>query len=96
MKRSVCAEFPLIGAKSPVFLEVVPTCAQPLVQYNDACSVIDIINGQSTMLAQRFDQGEGDYFSMVVDVHNQTQMAFGEAPSYQGPGNQWVSHSVDD
>ncbi len=38
----------------------------------------------------------GDYFSMVVDQHNQTQMVFGEAPNYQGPGNQWVSHSLDD
>ncbi len=38
----------------------------------------------------------GDYFSMVVDQHNQTQMVFGEAPTYEGPGNQWVSHSLND
>jgi BNR repeat-like domain len=37
----------------------------------------------------------GDYQSMVVDDDNQTQMAFGEGPSYAGPGNQWVSHSTD-
>jgi hypothetical protein len=37
----------------------------------------------------------GDYFSMVVDVHNNTQAVWGEAPSYAGPGNQWVSHSID-
>jgi hypothetical protein len=35
----------------------------------------------------------GDYFEMVVDSSNTTQMAFGEGPSYQGPGNIWVSHS---
>jgi hypothetical protein len=38
----------------------------------------------------------GDYFSMVVDMNDKTQMAFGEAPSYQGPGNQWVSYSLND
>jgi hypothetical protein len=38
----------------------------------------------------------GDYISMAVDGNNQTYMAFGEAPSYQGPGNQWVSHSLED
>jgi hypothetical protein len=31
---------------------------------------------------------------MVVDDQNRTQMAFGEGPSYAGPGNQWVSHSL--
>ena len=34
----------------------------------------------------------GDYFSMVVDAKGETQMAFGEGPSYQGPGNIWVAH----
>jgi hypothetical protein len=38
----------------------------------------------------------GDYFSMVVDENNQTQMAFGEGPNYAGSGNIWVSHAVDD
>lgn len=38
----------------------------------------------------------GDYFSMVVGENNQTQMAFGEGPSYAGPGNIWVSHSIND
>lgn len=36
----------------------------------------------------------GDYWQMTVDKDNNTQMAFGEAPSYQGPGNIWVSHQV--
>ncbi|HZU69051.1 MAG TPA: sialidase family protein [Ktedonobacteraceae bacterium] len=42
-----------------------------------------------------FDLPYGDYQSMAVDSDNNTQMAFGEGPSYQGPGNQWVSHNVD-
>jgi hypothetical protein len=36
----------------------------------------------------------GDYWQMTVDRDNHTQMAFGEAPSYQGPGNIWVSHQI--
>ena len=40
-----------------------------------------------------FDFPYGDYFSMVVDAQGQTQMAFGEGPSYAGPGNIWVAHS---
>jgi hypothetical protein len=36
----------------------------------------------------------GDYFQMTVDEDNNTQMAFGEGPSYAGPGNIWVSHSL--
>ena len=38
----------------------------------------------------------GDYFSMVVDSSGQTQAVWGEGPSYQGPGNQWASHTLDD
>ena len=37
----------------------------------------------------------GDYFQMSVDENNNTQMAFGEGPSYAGPGNIWVSHSIE-
>jgi hypothetical protein len=33
---------------------------------------------------------------MTVDQNNQTQMAWGEGPNYEGPGNQWASHSIDD
>ncbi len=38
----------------------------------------------------------GDYFQMVVDDEGHTQAAFGEGPSYAGPGNIWVSHSLAD
>jgi len=43
-----------------------------------------------------FNLPYGDYFSMVVDTQNNTQVAWGEGPSYAGPGNQWVSHSLND
>jgi hypothetical protein len=42
-----------------------------------------------------FDLPYGDYQSMAIDSDNNTQMAFGEGPSYQGPGNQWVSHNIN-
>ena len=38
----------------------------------------------------------GDYFQMTVDERDNTQMAFGEGPGYAGPGNIWVSHSLED
>lgn len=37
----------------------------------------------------------GDYFQMTVDDEGNTQAAFGEGPSYAGPGNIWVSHSLE-
>jgi photosystem II stability/assembly factor-like uncharacterized protein len=43
-----------------------------------------------------FGSPYGDYMSMVVSSDNIVQMAFGEGPNYQGPGNIWVSHSLDD
>ncbi len=42
-----------------------------------------------------FNLPYGDYWQMTVDEANNTQMAFGEGPNYQGPGNIWVSHSVE-
>lgn len=38
----------------------------------------------------------GDYFSMTDDEDNNTQMVFGEGPSYAGPGNIWTSHQLGD
>ncbi|HEX9132157.1 MAG TPA: sialidase family protein, partial [Ktedonobacteraceae bacterium] len=37
----------------------------------------------------------GDYFAMTVDGQNNTQIAWGEGPGYAGPGNQWVSRSIN-
>jgi hypothetical protein len=37
----------------------------------------------------------GDYMQLTVDDHGRTQAAFGEGPSYAGPGNIWVSRQID-
>ena len=37
----------------------------------------------------------GDYMQLTVDDQGRTQAAFGEGPSYAGPGNIWVSHQID-
>ena len=52
-------------------------------------------NGITFRSGDPYTQGYGDYFSMAVDDNNNTQMAFGEGPNYNGPGNIWVSHSFD-
>jgi hypothetical protein len=36
----------------------------------------------------------GDYMALSVDDDGRTQAAFGEGPSYAGPGNIWVSHQL--
>ena len=58
--------------------------------------ISSFVPGYAYLTPAGFRLPYGDYISMAVDANNQTQMAFGEAPSYQGPGNQWVSHSLDD
>ncbi len=64
--------------------------------FSRTVQVSSFVSGYPYLFPNGYDSPYGDYFSMVVDMNNQTQMAFGEAPSYQGPGNQWVSHSLDD
>ena len=53
------------------------------------------VPGYSYLKPAGYNLPYGDYWQMSVDENNQTQMAFGEGPNYQGPGNIWVSHSVD-
>jgi hypothetical protein len=64
--------------------------------FSQTIRISSFVPGYPYLTPAGYGSPYGDYFSMVVDVNNQTQMAFGEAPSYQGPGNQWVSHSIDD
>ncbi len=54
------------------------------------------VPGYPYLTTKGFKLPYGDYFSMVVDEDNNTQLAFGEGPSYAGPGNIWVSHGIDD
>ncbi len=58
--------------------------------------ISSFVSGYPYLYPNGFGSPYGDYFSMVVDTNNQTQIVFGEAPGYQGPGNQWVSHSLND
>ncbi|HEU0001057.1 MAG TPA: sialidase family protein [Ktedonobacteraceae bacterium] len=64
--------------------------------FSSTVQVSSFVPGYPYLYPNGYDLPYGDYFSMVVDQNNRTQMVFGEAPSYQGPGNQWVSHSLDD
>ncbi len=42
---------------------------------------------------QGFGLPYGDYFEMAVDDRGSTQIAWGKAGSYSGPGNIWTSHA---
>jgi hypothetical protein len=52
------------------------------------------VPGYGYLTSRGFSLPYGDYFEMVVDSENLTQIAFGEGPSYAGPGNIWVSHQL--
>ena len=66
------------------------------INFSSTVQISSFVPGYPYLHPNGYGSPYGDYFSMVVDQNNQTQMVFGEAPSYQGPGNQWVSHSFDD
>jgi hypothetical protein len=64
------------------------------LHFSNTVQVSGYVPGYPYLHPNGFDLPYGDYQSMVVDDQNRTQMAFGEGPSYAGPGNQWVSHSL--
>lgn len=66
------------------------------IHFSATVRISGLVQGYPYLTKAGFALPYGDYFSMVVDAQNNTQMAFGEAPSYLGPGNQWVSHSIND
>jgi hypothetical protein len=53
------------------------------------------VPGYSYITKKGFNLPYGDYFQMTVDEENHTHIAFGEGPNYQGPGNIWISNSID-
>jgi BNR repeat-like domain len=53
------------------------------------------VPGYSYVTKKGFNLPYGDYYQMTVDEENHTHVAFGEGPNYQGPGNIWVSNSID-
>jgi Neuraminidase (sialidase) len=47
------------------------------------------VSGYGYELLHGFNEPYGDYMEMDVDDSGSTQAAWGEGPSYQGPGNVW-------
>jgi hypothetical protein len=56
--------------------------------------VSGFVPGYSYLTATGYGSPYGDYFQMQVDSAGATQMAWGEADSYSGPGNIWTAHSL--
>jgi BNR repeat-like domain len=54
--------------------------------------VSSFVPGYSYLTPSGFGLPYGDYFEMSVDDRGNTQIAWGEAASYAGPGNTWTSH----
>jgi hypothetical protein len=54
--------------------------------------VSSFVPGYSYLTPSGFGLPYGDYFEMSVDDRGKTQIAWGEAASYAGPGNIWTSH----
>jgi hypothetical protein len=63
-------------------------------QFSSTVHVSSFVPGYPYLSPAGFRLPYGDYCSMTVDEDNNTQMAFGEGPSYAGPGNIWVSHDI--
>jgi hypothetical protein len=64
------------------------------IDFSSTVYISSFVPGYPYLTPQGFGSPYGDYFSMVVDDTNNTQAAFGEGPSYAGPGNIWVAHSL--
>lgn len=56
--------------------------------------ISSFVPGYPYLTQKGFSSPYGDYWQMTVDKDNTTQMAFGESPNYQGPGNIWISHQL--
>ncbi len=61
--------------------------------WSDETQVSGFIPGYSYITPSGFGLPYGDYFSMSVDDRGSTQIAWGEAGSYSGPGNIWTAHN---
>jgi hypothetical protein len=64
------------------------------IHFSNSVRISSFVPGYPYLTQAGFGLPYGDYFSIAVDASNITQIAWGEAPSYAGPGNQWVSHNV--
>lgn len=57
-------------------------------QFGRTIWISSFIPGYPYIAHSGFHLPYGDYFQMTMDQENQTQIAWGEGPSYAGPGNQ--------
>ncbi len=64
------------------------------IDFSSTVRISSFVPGYTYLTPKGFGSPYGDYFSMVVDDANNTQAAFGEGPSYAGPGNIWVAHTL--
>jgi hypothetical protein len=65
------------------------------IHFSNLVQISNVVPGYLYLTPCGFALPYGDYFSMAVDGNDKTQIAWGEGLSYMGPGNQWVSHSID-
>ena len=65
------------------------------VDFSATTQISSYVPGYPYLSKAGFSLPYGDYFQMTVDDEGNTQAAFGEGPGYAGPGNIWVSHSLD-
>ncbi|HET8846858.1 MAG TPA: sialidase family protein [Ktedonobacteraceae bacterium] len=66
------------------------------VTWSKEVQLSSYVPGYPYLTRDGFGLPYGDYFSLAVDSQNRTQAVFGEGPSYAGPGNQWVTHSMNE
>lgn len=64
------------------------------VTFTPTVRVSSFVSGYNYLTADGFTLPYGDYYQMAVDQNGQTQLTFGEGPSWAGPGNIWVAHSI--
>lgn len=57
-------------------------------QFGRTIRISGFVQGYPYITQAGYNLPYGDYFQMAVDQENQTQIAWGEGPSYAGPGNQ--------
>jgi hypothetical protein len=61
-------------------------------KWSGETQVSGYVSGYAYLTPTGFGLPYGDYFEMSVDDRGSTQIAWGEAGSYSGPGNIWTSH----
>ena len=61
--------------------------------WSSEARVSSYVPGFSSITPTGFGLPYGDYFEMAVDDRGSTQLAWGEAGSYAGPGNIWTAHN---